>query len=811
MRVRQAMVIGAGVMGSAIAAHLANAGVPVWLLDVVPSELTDEDRKAGRGQEHPAVRSRLARAGKERALRAAPPAFMAPELASLVTPGNVEDDLHHAGECDWIIEAVVENLAAKQALLARLETYWRPGAMASSNTSGLSINAMLEGRAQAFRQHFLGTHFFNPPRYMRLVEVIPSADTLPEVLAAAEDVIGRVLGKGIVTAKDTPNFIANRIGAFTSCLAIRLALEGGYTVEEVDLLTGPLIGRPRTGTFRLSDLVGLDTSYHVRRNVYESLPHDPDREVFNPPAPLGGMVERGWLGAKSGRGYYWRRGGETMVVDLKSLEYRPQQAPNLPSVTAVAGIPEIGERLRTLLRGDDRAAWFVWRLVGRTLAYAARVLPEISDDVVNVDRAMRWGYHWDLGPFELWDALGPAEVAARLQAEGAPVPPAVEDVIRRGDGRFYRETGVNFMVAGESANRRSAGSRRQFFDAAAGAYRPEPGTAGALVPAEFAHTERELERNPDASLLDLGDDVACVELHGPLNTVSLDAVRILERALDRLEDGFAALVIGTQARDFCAGASLQELLALVGDGRWAAIDERTRRLQALAQRIRRASGPVVAAPRGRTLAAGAEICLACPRLQAAAETNIGLVETQAGLVPAGGGTTEVVRRAQARIPAGVPADLLPFVQWAFESIARATISQSALEARRLGYVREGDGVTMDTERLIQDAKDAALGMVRLGYRPPLPERIRVGGERVRAALYETLYIMKTGRQISAFDEVVGRRLAHVMAGGAVPEGTLVADDYLLDLEREAFLGLLGEAKTRERMRHLLETGRPLRN
>ena len=795
MRVRRATVIGAGVMGSAIAAHLANAGVPAWLLDVVPRELTDDDRRAGRTLAHPEVRSRLARTGRERALRAAPSAFMAPELAALVTPGNVEDDLHHIRESDWIIEAVVENLAAKRALLAQVEGHWRPGAMVSSNTSGLSINAMLEGRSPAFRRHFLGTHFFNPPRYMRLVEVIPAADTLPEVLAAASDVIGRVLGKGIVTAKDTPNFIGNRIGAFTSCLAIRLALEGGYTVEEVDALTGPLIGRPRTGTFRLGDLVGLDTAYHVRRNVYESLPHDPDREVFNPPAPLRGMVERGWLGAKTGRGFYWRRGDATMVVDLDTLEYRPHRPPNLPSVAAVGNIGDIGERLTTLFRGDDRAAVFAWQLVGRTIAYAARVLPEISDDVVNVDRAMRWGFHWELGPFELWDALGPAAVAARLSADGAAVPPVVEEVLRRGEERFYRE----------------AGRGREFFDLASAGYRPVPVPPGARVLAGLARTERELERNPDASLLDLGDGVGCVELHALLNAISLDAMRVLEAGLDRLEDRFEALVIGTQARDFCAGASLREWLALADEGRWAAVDERVRRLQEVTRRIRRAARPVVAAPQGRTLAAGAEICLACARLQAAAETYMGLAEPEVGLVPAGGGTAEIVRRVHARIPADVTADLLPLVQWAFDAIVRAKISQSALEARRLGYVRDADGITMDADRVAQDAKDAALAMVRLGYRPPLPDRIRVGGERIRAALYETLYILKTGGQITAFDEVVGRRLAHVMAGGAVPEGSAVSEDYLLDLEREAFVGLLGEAKTRERMRHLLETGRPLRN
>jgi 3-hydroxyacyl-CoA dehydrogenase len=807
VHVRRATVIGAGVMGSAIAAHLANAGVSVRLLDVAPRELTDDDRRAGRTPAHPEVRARLARAGKERALRATPPAFMAPELASLVTPGNIEDDLHHARESDWIIEAVIENLAAKRAVLAQIEAHGRPGALVSSNTSGLSINAMLEGRSPAFRRHFLGTHFFNPPRYMRLVEVIPAADTLPEVLAAAADVIGRVLGKGVVTAKDTPNFIGNRIGAFTSCLAWKLALEGGYTVEEVDVLTGPLIGRPRTGSFRLADLVGLDTAYHVRRNVYESLPHDPDREVFNPPALLRGMVERGWLGAKTGRGFYWRRGDATMVVDLDSLEYRPQRPPGLPSVAAVAGIADIGERLTTLFRAGDRAAAFVRQLLDRTLAYAARVLPEISDDVVNVDRAMRWGFHWELGPFELWDALGPAEIAARLAADGAAIPPVVDEVIRRGDGRFYRDAGSHFAAAGRQAH----GSRRQFFDMPAAGYRPVPAPAGALVLADLARTERELERNPDASLLDLGDGVGCVELHSHLNGVTLETLRVLESALDRLEGEFEALVIGTQARDFCAGASLREWLSLADEGRWAAVDERVRRFQELTRRVRRAPKPVVAAPRGRTLAAGAEICLACGRLQAAAETYMGLVDTEVGLVPAGGGTTDVVRRAQSRIPPGVAADLLPFVQWAFEAIARGTISQSALEARRLGYVRDADGVTMDAERLIQDAKDAALAMVRFGYRPPLPDRIRVGGERIRAALYETLYISRAGGQITAFDEVVGRRLAHVMAGGAVPEGTAVSEGYLLDLEREAFLGLLGEAKTRERMRHQVQTGRPLRN
>ena len=795
MRVKRATVIGAGVMGSGIAAHLANAGVPTALLDVIPAELTDDERRRGLTPAHPEVRNRLAEAGRTRALRASPPAYMAPELAALITPGNVEDDLHRVRESDWVIEAVVEDLAAKRALFERVERHWRAGTIVSSNTSGLSVKAMGEGRSQAFREHFLGTHFFNPPRYMHLVEIIPGADTRPETVTAAGDVIGRMLGKGIVVAKDTPNFIANRIGAFTSCLAAKLAMDGGYTVEEVDALTGPLVGRPRTATFRLADLVGLDTAYHVRRHVYESLSHDPDRAIFAPPDSLRALVERGWLGAKTGRGYYWRRGDTTYVIDLSTLEYRPHQVPSFPSVDRTGKIEQIGERIGELLRLDDRGAAFVWQLLGRTLVYAARVLPEISDDVVNVDRAMRWGFHWELGPFELWDALGPADVAARLSAEGTAVPPVVEQVLRQGTGQFYR----------------TLGGRRQFFDFRAAAYHPIPSEDGVpdlLDPARDGHR---IEHTAEASLLDIGDGVACLELHSKLNTIGRDTVRMLDAALDRVEREFEALVIATRARDFSAGADLSGLLALADQGNWHELDRAVRWFQQVVQRIRRAPTLVVGAATGKTLAAGAEICLACARVQAAAETYMGLVEPRMGLIPAGGGTMEMVKRVQAGIPSGVAADLLPFVRWTFEIIAGARTSQSALEAQRLGFLRASDGITMNARRVRQDAKQAALAMARLDSRPSVQSSIRVGGDRVRAALRAMLYIAKTGGHITAHDEVVGQRLAHVMAGGDVPEGSWVSEDYLLDLEREALLGLLGEAKTRDRIRHMVQTGKPLQN
>jgi 3-hydroxyacyl-CoA dehydrogenase len=795
MRVRHATVIGAGVMGSAIAAHLANAGVPVLLLDLAPAEPSDEDRAAGRTLAHPEVRTRLARAGKERALRASPPAFFVSDLASLVSVGSVDDDLHRVRESDWVIEAIVEELGAKRALLEAVERHRQPGAIVSTNTSGLSVAAMGQGRSEPFRRHFLGTHFFNPPRYMRLVELVPTADTAPEVLRAAAEFVGRALGKGIVVAKDTPNFIANRIGAYTSCLTLALALDGGYTVEEVDALTGPLIGRPRTATFRLADLVGLDTAYRVRKHVYDSLPHDPEREVFAAHALLGALVERGWLGDKSGRGFYWRRGDDTLVLDLRTLDYRPQRPPVLPSLARVGTIDDLGERVRALLRAGDRAAAFVWRLLSGTLVYAARVLPEISDDVVNVDRAMRWGFNWELGPFELWDALGPREVVARLEAEGHDVPPVAAQVLRDGEGRFYGH----------------AGGRRVFFDTAAAGYRPVPSAPGVLVLADLAAAGRAIERTAAASLIDLGDGVACLALHSGTGTFGPDVLRLLDGALDRLERDLEALVIGTQARDFSAGADLRRLLAASDAGHWAALEQAIRQFQQLVQRVRRSPRPVVGAPTGRALGRGAELCLACARLQAAAETSMGLADSQVGLIPAGGGTMEMARRAQARIPREVAADLLPLLRWVFETILGARVSRSALEARQLGYLRDADGITMDPDRLIQDARDAALGMARLGYRSPPPSPIRVGGERVRAALYTLLRNLRTAGHITAYDEVVGRRLAHVLAGGGVPDGTWVSEEYLLDLEREAFLGLLGEAGTRERIRHMVETGKPLRN
>ncbi|MDR7459880.1 MAG: 3-hydroxyacyl-CoA dehydrogenase/enoyl-CoA hydratase family protein [Armatimonadota bacterium] len=771
MTLRRAVVLGAGVMGSQIAAHLANAGVATVLLDL----------------------GDLAHQAKERLRRWEPAPLFLPEVDRLITPGDVERDLEQVAQADWVIEAVVEDLPTKQALLHRVGASWRPGTIITTNTSGLPVGRIGEALPEAARRHFLGAHFFNPPRYMRLLELIPTPATDPAVTATVAAWGDRRLGKGIVYAKDTPNFIANRIGTFAFLRAVHLMLALGLTVEEVDAVTGPFLGR-RGATFRTADLVGLDVALAVAAHSYAHLPHDEARETFRAPAPLEEMVRRGWLGEKTGGGFYRRTEAGVEALDLATLTYRPRRRPQVGWVEAVRELP-LADRLRAAMAAEDALGRFVWTLVRDVLVYAARRIPEVSDDVVNVDRAMRWGFNWEEGPFETWDLLGVAAVAERLDAEGVPLPPLVEDVLRRGEGRFYRDD-----PAGRAA-----------FDPATATYRPVSEPPGVLRLGAVRRTGRVLAQNADASLLDLGEGIAAVALHGKLNLIGLGTLEVLAAGLDRLEREFEALVIGTDAADFSAGANLALLLMEAQEGNWEELDLALRTFQDLLQRVRHHPKPVVAAVAGRTLAGGVEMAMACPRVVAAAETYLGLVETGVGLIPAGTGTMEVVRRLSRRIPADVTLDLLPLLRWAFETVARARVSRSALEARELGYLREADLVTMNPDRVVADAREVARSLVQLGYHGEPPAPVRVAGQRGRAALESLLYILKTGGHITAYDEVVGRRLAYVMTGGDVPEGSWVSEAYLLELEREAFLSLLGEARTQERIRHLLQTGRPLRN
>jgi len=782
-------------MGSTIAAHLANAGIPVVLLDLVPQTLTDDERRRELTLADPVVRNRFAQGGKDRALRAQPAAFFVPQRAQLVTVGNFEDSLGLLDDVDWIIEAVVEDLTSKQELLARVEPHRRDDAIVSTNTSGLPVHQIARGRSAAFCRHFLGTHFFNPPRYLKLLEVTPLPQTAPEVIEAVSTWGDWRLGKGVVYAHDRPNFIANRIGGYSSRKIVQLMLEHRLTIEEVDELTGPVIGHPRSATFRTNDLVGVDTIIHVTENSYRNLPDDEERDIFIVPPLYREMAKRGWLGEKSGSGFYKRIGDEILALDYTTMEYHPRRRAAFPSVEAAKPIEDPAKRLRQLVSSPDKAGRFLWAAISSVLVYAARRVPEIADDIVNVDRAMRWGFGWDHGPFETWDLLGIAETVKRLEDEGREVPPLVRNVLHRGDGAFYR----------------SSNGHTEFFDVQAERYATVPDQAGVLVLTALKDRRRVVATNPGATLIDLGDGVTCVEFHSKLNTIGEDTVRMLHRGLEEVRKQFDGLIIGNQGKDFSAGANLMLLLLEAQEGNWDELEGVIRQFQRLNLAIRYCERPVIAAPFGRTLGGGAEVCLPCARVQAAAETYMGFVETGAGLIPAGGGPTEMVRRMTARIPSGVDAELFPLVRWVFESIALAKVSTSAEEAKALGYLRDSDRVSMNGDRLLADAKATALSVIRGGYQAPLRSPIRVIGERGLSALEAGLYLMKTAGQISDYDQVVGQQLAHVLCGGRVPSGTSVSEEYLHDLEREAFLHLLGQSKTQERIRHLLQTGRPLRN
>jgi 3-hydroxyacyl-CoA dehydrogenase len=779
-------VLGAGVMGAAIAAHLANAGIGVLLLDVPPKDAPPGD---------PRARNRVAAEGLERARRAKPAAFFSPRFDVLVSVGNLEDDLPAAARCDVIIEAVIENLAIKQALYARLEALGG-SAVVTSNTSGLRIRDLLAGRTSGFRRRFCITHFFNPPRYLKLVEVVGGEDTAPETLARAETLCGRLLGKGLVRAKDTPNFIANRIGTFALLRALQLALEDGYTVEEVDMVLGPATGRPRSAVFRTADLVGLDTLLHVSQNCYDSLVNDERREVFAVPPLLAELVKRKWLGAKTGQGFYKKQGDEILQLDLAAMEYVPLKKPRFPSIGATKGVDDVDERLRRMIAGDDRAAALARAVLYETTVYAAARLGEIADEVVDIDRALRWGFGWDRGPFESWDALGVRSTVARMQAAGLEVPDWVLARLAAGEETFYQRGPTGSV----SQLRRTGG------------YRELPVDPRVLSLDVLRAQGREVERNGSASLLDLGDGVFGLEFHAKMNAIDPDIVIMVNRAVDRAEREGVGVVIGNDAPDaFSAGANLFALLIALGQGNYEGVGQMIAALQQATLRTRYARVPIVAAPFGLALGGGAEVILGCQHVRANAELYTGLVEVGVGLVPAGGGCMEMAARVSARAPEDPSFDILELLKGPFEMLATARVSTSAEEARDLGFLRVGDTVSMARETLIADAKQIVLGLARAGWRPPPPRRIRVAGESAAATLRATLHSLAEAHKISEHDEKVGAQLARVLTGGAVPAGAVVTEQAMIELEREAFLSLCGEEKTRARIQHTLTTGKPLRN
>jgi 3-hydroxyacyl-CoA dehydrogenase len=743
-------------MGAQVAAQVANAGVRTLLLDLTGA---------------------VAREGLKRARGLRPDPFFTADVLRLIDTGGFDRDLPRLADVDWIVEAVVEQLDVKRALLERVEAVRHPATIVSSNTSGISIAALSAGRSDAFRRHWLGTHFFNPPRYLRLLEIIPTPDTDPGVVDRVTRFADMGLGKGIVVAKDTPNFIANRIGLFGITLALRVLESGDYTIEEIDAITGPALGRPRSATFRTADIAGIDVLGHVASNLADRLPDDEARTLFQLSALVAALIERGWIGEKAGQGFYKREGSDILTLDPAALAYRPKRPPRLPALDAARAIDDVGARVRTLFLGQDRVGMFLRKTLGPTLIYTARVAPSIAHTIDDVDRAMRWGFGWELGPFETWDAIGVREVLDAVGNAG-DVPPLAAGVLSAGRNRF-RDDGVP-----------SAGPGLQILRAAKDR-RPI------------------VRRNPGASLVDIGDGVLAVEFHSKMNTIGPDTVEMLHAGIKEAAANFQALVVGNDAPDFSAGANLVLLLLEALEGNWAEIDLMVRAFQGVTQALRYADVPVVSCPAGLALGGGCEIVLHTDRVQAAAEAYLGLVEVGVGLVPAGGGTKEMLARMVDGLP---PGDLLPFVQRVFETIGFAKVSTSAEDGRRLGYLRSVDRVTMNRERQMADAKLLALERVREGYQKPVPRTdILVGGAGMLAALKLGVHLAWRGGRISDHDAAVGRALASILSGGALPHQTRVSEAYLLDLEREAFLRLCGEPKTLERIQYTLKTGKVLKN
>jgi 3-hydroxyacyl-CoA dehydrogenase len=796
--VRKVAVLGSGVMGSAIAAHFANAGVPSLVLDIVPKEPNEAEKAAGLTLKDRAVRDRIAVEAVKAMAKAKPaPLFTADRLA-LIETGNFEDDLARLSEADWVVEVVKEDLEIKKKVLTNVAPHLGPDAVLSSNTSGLSLAQMATELPDPIKPRFLGTHFFNPPRYMKLLEVIPTADTSPDVLAFVEAFATTRLGKGIVPAKDTPNFIANRIGVHAMMVTLQVMREMGLTVEEVDALTGPAIGRPKTATFRLADLVGLDTFLHVADNVRRNAPEDESHGIFEAPEFLTKMVKKGLLGRKSGAGFYKKVKGEAgstiLTLDLKTLEYREGQKAKFPELEPLKSIDDPAERLKKLVFGKGRAAEASWKMLAATLSYAAMRVGEICDDVSSVDRAIRWGFNWTLGPFEVWDALSFRTVTERLKADQHPLAPWVTALYDAGAQSIYRREN--------------------------GALQAPRAEAGVLVevPADprvmnfeiLRAAGSEIRRNAGASLLDLGDGVLGIEFHSKMNVIGQDTISMIMTACKEAEANAQALVVANHGESFSAGANLMLLLMEAQEGNWDEIDAIVRQFQAATNRLEQCAVPVVTAPHGLALGGGCEVTMAGNAIRAAAETYIGQVEFGAGVIPAGGGCLRLYLRNLAALPD--PSDIYPALRKTFETIGMAKVATSAEEARDLGFLRPQDTWSMNGDHRVADAKDLALAMARSGFEPPLPEReIPVMGNAGVALVETVLFNMEEAGYISAHDRKIGRELGRVLCGGAVPGPTTVSAQHILDLERESFLRLCGEKKSLERMHAILTTGKPLRN
>jgi 3-hydroxyacyl-CoA dehydrogenase len=764
--ITRAVVIGGGTMGGGIAAHFANAGIPVYLLDIAPKGMLDRLKKHK------------------------PPMFFTPETAELVTVGHLDEQEKWIAEGDWIVEAIYEDLDAKRQLFARIDRLRKPNSIVSSNTSGLPIAKISSETSEGFRQHFIGTHFFNPPRYMKLLEIIPTPDTDPEIVKFVIEFAEQRLGKSVVLCKDTPNFIANRLASIGGSSLTNFALEHGYTVEETDSIGGPLIGRPKTATFRLQDLVGLDVAMGVASNLYDLIPDDEARDVLRSPrvdALRKSQTEKGRLGDKSGQGFYKKEGKKSIQsLDLVTGDYRDRIEPDIASLAEAGKIKSLPKRLQFVLEQDDKAGKMARHAVYESLGYASRRVPEISDDLVSIDRAVRWGFSHDLGPFELWDALGVKATADAMEKNGFAVAPWVREMLAAGNESFYRDGKV--------------------YDPVAKTYADVPRDPLQISLAELKKDGKVVRKNKGASLIDIGDGVLCLEFHTKMNTLDADIQTMLVASVEEVERGnWAGLVIGNEGGDFCVGANLTGVSA-------DSVEALVKGTQDALMAVRYCSKPVVAAPFGRTLGGGVEVAMAASRIVAAGETYMGLVEVGVGLIPGAGGCKEMVRRIVSRAMKNPGTDALPYVQSVLQVVGAAKVSSSAAEARSFGFLTDADRIVMSRDHLLHVAKQEVLELAEAGYVAPVREQsCYAAGRDVRAGLKAGIYVLQQGGYMSEYDAYISARLAHVLCGGELSSPQWLDEQYFLDLEREVFVELAGQQKTIDRIKYMLETGKPLRN
>ncbi|WP_346316244.1 3-hydroxyacyl-CoA dehydrogenase/enoyl-CoA hydratase family protein [Chitinophaga sp. YIM B06452] len=796
-RINKVAVLGSGVMGSRIACHFAGVGVKVLLLDMVPKEPNDAEKAKGLTTEHPAVRNRIVNEALQAAVKSNPSPLYTKEAARHIKTGNFTDDMKSIADCDWVIEVVVENLDIKKKIFEQVEQFRKPGTLITSNTSGIPIHLMAEGRSEDFKKHFLGTHFFNPPRYLRLLEIIPTPHTDPAVTEFLMHYGDLYLGKTTVLCKDTPAFIANRVGVFSIMAIFHIMQEMGLGIDEVDALTGPVIGRPKSATFRTADVVGIDTLVKVAKGVADNCPNDEARDIMQIPPFLQKVVENNWLGDKTGQGFYKKTKGEggkeILTLDLKTMEYGPKVKTKFAGIEAAKPVEDLKQRIKMLAASPDKAGQFYQAFHARLFSYISHRIPEIADDLYKVDDAMKAGFGWEIGAFETWDLLGVEAGIKTITDKGLTVAPWVNDMLAAGVKNFYKiENG-----------------KKYYYDLASKGYKAVPGEDAFIILEN--HSGNIIWKNSACNLYDLGDGIVSLEWKTKMNTIGGEVLEGVHKAIDRAEKDFRGLILANDAANFSAGANVGMIFMLAAEQEYDELDMAVRLFQKTTMRLRYSSIPVVVAPHGLTLGGGCEMSLHADHVQAAAETYIGLVELGVGLIPGGGGTKELTLRASDQYREGQIEN--PVLQERYLTIAQAKVATSAQEAFELGLLREGtDAISLNQSRVIADAKEKAIELANAGYVKPIERTdIRVLGRSALGAILTGINATHFGNYISEHDAKIARKLAYVMCGGDLSEPTLVSEQYLLDLEREAFLSLSGERKTLERLQSVLKTGKPVRN